>query len=177
MCVLSNDLKSSRPVVRFPFNLAAAVKALHPPPKKKMGHLFFWILPHSSKWFLTCFYASNTSSLKMKLSLHFTFLVMFSCNASFSHFFFFFNKPTNLISHPSAAPNLINAPPHKIPQPTACSGARGSEFTCLRSHPRVTFRDAIHRSHKRIPVVAGHWVSGHPFITACEPGGGGGESW
>lgn len=89
-------------------------------------------------------------------------------------FFFFFNKPTNLISHPSAAPNLINAPPHKIPQPTACSGGRGSEFTCLRSHPRVTFRDAIHRSHKRIPVVAGHWVSGHPFITACEPGGGGG---
>lgn len=176
MCVLSNDLKSSRPVVRFPFNLEVAKAACEssPPPSKKNGSpLFFCILPRSSKWFLMCFYASNTSSLKIRLSLHFTFLVMFSCNASFS-LFFFFNKPTNLISHPSAAPNLINAPPHKIPQPTACSGGRGSEFTCLRSHPRVTFRDAIHRSHKRIPVVAGHWVSGHPFITACEPGGGGG---
>lgn len=98
----------------------------------------------------------------MKPSLH------FSC-----HVFFYSYKPTNLISRPSAAPNLINAPPHKIPQPTACSGGRGgSEFTCFRSHPRVTFRDATHRSHKRIPVVAGHWVSGHPFITACEPGGG-----
>lgn len=104
-------------------------------------------------------------------SFYFTLILQCASLPSNLVFFFFFNKQTNLINHPSAVPNLINAPPYKIPQPTACCGGRGSEFTCFSSHPCMTFRDAIHRSHKRIPVVGGHWVSGHPFITACEPGG------
>lgn len=80
-----------------------------------------------------------------KLNFHFPFLLQ--C-ASFRpppfSFFFFLNKPANLINHPSVVRNLINAPPYKIPQPTACSGGvegvgRGQSSPVLALTPAWPF--------------------------------------
>lgn len=115
--------------------------------------------------FNCCFHVKWITTSQQKKGLFFCGLCVFVHHGLLS------DEPTHLIDHPSAVPNLINAPPHKTPQPTACRGGTGSQFTCFSSYPRVTCGDAIHRPHKGIPVVGGHWVSGHAFITACEPQG------